>query len=126
MKCMGSKISAARRCKWRVGNGTYINVWTDFWLSGKDPVRTPLCGPLGNLNLRDADLINFNKGQCDLNYEKPFVRWNKLSFFSFLYLSLFLKILCIGDQLNNGEYLMKFGYWLSHRGYLGSHDQLPR
>ena len=53
-----------KRCRWRIGNGCYINPWTDPWLRRADKftVETPTNPGLMNLRICDLWILGTRNG----------------------------------------------------------------
>lgn len=104
---------------WRVGNGLNINVWEKAWILNKRTAITPSPGPNSNLNLRVADLFDFNCGEWLADMVRPT--------FSIEESSLILKLPLSSRWPNDipfwwptktGEYTVKSGYWMASIGHI--------
>ncbi|XP_021760609.1 uncharacterized protein LOC110725436 [Chenopodium quinoa] len=103
--------------KWRVGNGSAINVWSDAWLPGNTSSLVPTPSVDSDMDLRVIDLIDHS---CNYwNFEavtNTFIAEERA-----LVLSIPLSNRNMIDSMfwwpnKNGEYSVRSGYWLCKNG----------
>ncbi|XP_021770651.1 uncharacterized protein LOC110734814 [Chenopodium quinoa] len=105
--------------KWRFGNGSEINVWSDTWLPGNTSVWVATPSVDSDLNLRVIDLIDHDSNSWDVEMvNNTFIADERAAV-----LSTPLSNRCPRDSMywwpnKSGEYSVQSGYWFGKSGGL--------
>ena len=102
---------------WRIGNSTTVDAIHDKWVPFEMSVGCPNLTVVLDSTIREADLIDFNRGKWDINVLSQLFDGDTIS----AILSIPLSSNWSHDSLywwltKNGVYTVKSGYWL---GLLG-------